>query len=83
MALAPSYESDSVQAFPIGLNTFQGIATDEHCRSRSVLHSIVDGDVTFTFTDDTTLIINTISGQDFGITRDVKSITSTASVLIG
>jgi len=81
--LAPAYETDGVQAFPISLNTAKGTFTDEPCTNRSVIHCIEDGDIIYTFTDNSTLQEALIAGSDRGITRDVKSITTTTEFLIG
>ncbi len=81
--LAPSYESEPVQAFPISLRTVQGTLTDESCSNRSVLHIDADCTVTFTFSDDTTLVRSCLLGEDYGLTRDVKSLTSDGAVILG
>jgi hypothetical protein len=83
MPLAPAYEEQAVQAFPISSNLFVGTATDETCANRSVLHATEDGDITFTFKDSTTKVLPVIAGMDLGLTRDVVSITSTADIWLG
>jgi hypothetical protein len=83
MSLAPAYEEQAVQAFPISSNLFTGIASDETCANRSVLHAVEDGDITFTFRDSTTKVLSVIAGMDLGLTRDVISVTSTANIWLG
>ena len=80
--LAPTYEATAVQAFPISLNTAKGTFTDESCVNRSVLHCNVDCSVTYTFTDDSTYVETLVAGEDRGLTRDVKSLTTTGTCLI-
>jgi len=83
MPLAPAYESQAVQAFPISFLTKRGTLSNEDCRNRSVLHIVDDCTVIFTLQDDSTLSLDVLAGQDFGLTRDVKSLTSTSEVVIG
>jgi len=80
--LAPTYEDSPVQAFPISLNTAIGTFTDESCTNRSVLHCNVDATVVYTFTDNSTLQELLLAGDDRGLTRDVKSVTTTAECMI-
>ena len=81
--LAPAYESTPVQAFPISLQTVVGVLTDESCVNRSVLHCVEESTVTYTFTDDSTLAEVMLVGEDRGLTRDVKSVSTTATCMIG
>jgi hypothetical protein len=81
--MAPAYEEQAVQAFPVHSGMFVGIASDESCTNRSVLHCASDSDVTFTFKDATTITLSMIAGMDVGLTRDVVSLTSTGDVWIG
>jgi len=71
-----------LQVHPIHKGTFQGIAIDLSCSEKQTDHCQADGDVTFSFSDGTNLIIAMVMGQDLGITEDVASITSTGSVLV-
>ncbi len=80
--LAPTYEDSPVQAFPISLNTTIGTFTDEPCTNRSVLHCVADTDVAYTLIDDSVFSESLVAGEDRGLTRDVKSITTTAVCII-
>ena len=82
--MARSNDGYSIQAFPIHKETFKGTATDLDCGNYSVVHALADVRITFKFNDTSKmdLDIDMVEHMDFGITEDVKSITSTASVLV-
>jgi hypothetical protein len=83
MPLAPAYEQQAVQAFPIGKNLFVGTASDEPCANRSVLHAAADTTVTFTFRDMATVSLSLPAGMDLGLTRDVAYVSSDAEIWLG
>ncbi len=80
--LAPAYESNPVQAFPISKLTVRGTLTDQTTVNRSTLRALAAGDVTYTFQDDTTYVESLVVGDDRGLTRDVKSVTSTMECMV-
>jgi len=82
MPMAPAYEANPVQAFPIHSRTFKGIAGNVLAVDMCVLHALESGTVTFHFKDGTSLDVDVGVNNDYGIGRDVESISSTGSVLI-
>ena len=80
--LAPAYEQQAVQAFPVHANTFQGIASDLSAANMSVLHTTVDCNVTFTFKNTGSKTFELQAGMDLGLTRDVQTITSDGTIWV-
>jgi hypothetical protein len=74
--LAPAYEQQAVQAFPIHAETFMGTASDLSAAKKSVLHADQDCNVTFTFKTAGDKTFALLRGMDLGLTRDVQTITS-------
>jgi len=79
---ARSTNGSDIMAFPINKDTVIGIQTDLMCGKYNTIHAGDDGVITFTFMDDTTLAVTVLNGMDFGITEDVKSLTSTTEVWV-
>jgi hypothetical protein len=80
--MAPAYEENPVQAFPIHAETFMGTASGVSCVNKSVIHCVEDGSVTFYFKTTGTKTFTVTAGMDFGITRDVTTIDSSNQVWI-
>ena len=74
--------SATIPVFPIYRHTVIGVQSDTLCGKFNVVHANEDGDVTFTFLDDTTLDVTVTGGDDLGITQDVKSLSSSAEVML-
>ena len=63
---------NAIQALPIHRGTKSAIHTNEPIGIYKVLHCKVDGNVTYTFTDDTTFAEALITGEDRALSSDIK-----------
>jgi len=80
--LAPAYEENPVQAFPISKLTVVGMFTNQSTANRSTLRAIEASSVTYTFDDNTTFTENLGAGEDRGLTRDIRTVTTTSNCMI-
>ena len=83
--LARANNGEVIQAFPIHKYTKVGTLTDEPCSYYSAVHANEDIDITFKFYDTNItdfLLSGVLAGMDFGISDDVKSVTTTGSAII-
>lgn len=80
---ARNNNGDTIQAMPISYTTEEGAFTNKLVGNIDTLRALDDGAITFTMRDSSTIVINALTGEDFGITEDVISFTSDASVRVG
>ncbi len=67
----------SIETGPsITYHTFAGTATDESATDRSIIEAVDAGDITYTFQDDTTVVVTVLSGARYVLSSDVKTVTS-------
>lgn len=71
------------QAFPLGRDTFKGIASSQARGGYTILHATAAGSVTVSFDGGaTSLAVDVTAGQDFALAENVETITSTAEILM-
>jgi len=64
----------------ITYHTFAGTATMESATDRSIIETTASGNLTFTFQDDTTILITSLAGARYVLSSDVKAVTSSMVV---
>jgi len=82
MRMADDDSNRAIQAFPIHNETVKGLHTDLDVKKLNILHCTGDGDVTYTFNDDSTFVESLVTGEDRALGDSVKSITTTASCVV-
>jgi len=71
-----------VQAFPINEHTEEGIFTEKSTANIDTIRLLIDGNLTFAMRSGASIVVAGIIGEDFAVTEDVLSFTSTANVRI-
>ena len=79
---ARNNNGDTIQAFPINENTEEGIFTNKSTANIDTVRILNDGTLTFEMRSGATLAFTVQIGEDFAMTEDVLSFTSTASVRV-
>jgi len=72
----------TLQVMPINENTEEGIFTDKSASNIDTLRVLADGQISFTMRSGSNIVINALAGEDFGLSEDVISFTSTINVRI-
>ena len=73
---------DTVQAFPLNGQTKEITATDVSCADLDVIRLLDDGSITVNMRDGSTVVVNAAAGEDFALTEDCISFSSTGSVRV-
>ena len=79
---ARNNNGDTIQAFPINLQTETGIFTNKSASNIDTIRALIDGDINFTMRDTTVITVSALVGEDFALTEDVISFTSAGSVRV-
>jgi hypothetical protein len=73
--------NETIQAFPVTQRTYVG-AANGYTKGGVILHAAEDGDITFDFGNQGTVVLSVTAGQDIALASNIKSITSTGVVWI-
>jgi len=79
---ARNNNGDTIQAFPINAQTEEGIFTDKKSLDIDTIRVLEDSLITFLMRDNSTIIVTGLIGEDFAVTEDVISFTTSANVRI-
>jgi len=79
---ARNNNGDTIQAFPINEHTEEGTFTDKSVTNIDTIRLMDDSNLVFTMRSGATIAVAGVIGEDFAITEDVISFTSTANVRI-
>ncbi len=79
---ARNNNGDTIQAFPINEHTEEGTFTNKSASEIDTIRAIGSGALTFNMRSGATIIVNAETGEDFAMTEDVISFSSTANVRV-
>ena len=79
---ARNNNGDTIQAFPINEHTEEGTFTDKSVTNLDTIRLLIDGNLTFAMRSGASIVVAGLVGEDFAITEDVISFTSTAAVRV-